>query len=60
MAKEPVYPPLVALREAVYEELVRKAKLGQKAVVADRNGNPRIYSARYLLRKNKKTFAASL
>ena len=51
MFEESVYPPLVALREAVREELVRKAKLGQKVVVADRDGNPRIYSARYLLRK---------
>ena len=53
MARESIYPPLIALREAVHEELVRKAKLGQKAVVADQNGNPKVYSARYLLRKNK-------
>ena len=50
--KEPLYPPLVALREAVHEDLIRKAKLGQKVVVADRNGNPKVYTARYILRRD--------
>jgi len=53
MSKKSNPSPLIALREAVCEELVRKAKLGQQAVVADRNGNPRIYSAQYLLRKDR-------
>lgn len=29
----------------------RKAKLGYKAVIADKNGKPKIVSARYLVRK---------
>lgn len=39
------------LREAVREELEKKAKLGQQAVVCDKNGKPRVVSAKYLVRK---------
>lgn len=39
------------LREAVREELEKKAKLGQQAVVCDENGKPRVVSAKYLVRK---------
>ena len=39
------------LQEAVMEEMEKKAKLGQQAVVADRNGKPKVVSARYLVRK---------
>lgn len=44
---------LVALQMAVDRELERKAKLGFKAVVADKHGNPKLVSARYLVRKRK-------
>jgi len=49
---------LEALQEAVDEELERKAKLGYKAVVADKNGRPKIVSARYLVRKRRAELAA--
>ena len=39
------------LQEAVMEEMEKKAKLGQQAVVSDRNGKPKVVSARYLVRK---------
>ena len=41
---------LDVLREAVREELEKKAKLGQQAVVCDKNGKPKIVSAKYLVR----------
>ena len=41
------------MQEAVDAEMERKAKLGYKAVVADKNGNPKIVSARYLVRKSR-------
>lgn len=44
---------LEILRQAVLEELELKAKLGHKAVVADRNGRPKIICAKYLLRKGR-------
>ena len=44
---------LEALQEAVDEELERKAKLGYKAVVADKNGRPKAVSAKYLVRKRR-------
>ena len=47
-----------AMQEAVDEELERKAKLGYKAVVADKNGRPKIVSARYLVRKRRAELAA--
>jgi hypothetical protein len=42
---------LDVLREAVREELEKKAKLGQQAVVCDKNGKPKVVSAKYLVRK---------
>ena len=44
---------LEALQEAVDEELERKAKLGYKAVVADKHGRPKVVSAKYLVRKRR-------
>lgn len=44
---------LEILRQAVLEELELKAKLGHKAVVAGRNGRPRVVSAKYLLRQDR-------
>lgn len=44
---------LDALQEAVREELEKKAKLGQQAVVCGRNGKPKVVSAKYLIRKMK-------
>ncbi|MDD5599513.1 MAG: hypothetical protein PHV82_16315 [Victivallaceae bacterium] len=41
------------LQEAVNEELIKKAKLGQKAVTCV-NGKPREVSAKYLIRKMRK------
>lgn len=41
------------LQEAVDEELERKAKLGYKAVIADKNGKTKIVSAKYLVRKRR-------
>lgn len=36
---------------AVNEEMIRKAKLGYNAVVADKNGKAKTVSARYLVGK---------
>ena len=44
---------LEALQQAVDEELERKAKLGYKAVIADKNGRAKIVSAKYLVRKRR-------
>ena len=43
----------IALQLAVDRELERKAKLGYKAVIADKNGNPKLVSAKYLIRKKR-------
>ena len=43
----------IALQIAVDRELERKAKLGYKAVIADKNGNPKLVSAKYLIRKKR-------
>ena len=40
-----------ALQDAVNEELEKKAKLGQQAVVCGKNGKPKVVSAKYLVRK---------
>ena len=40
-----------ALQDAVNEELEKKAKLGQQAVVCGKNGKPKEVSAKYLVRK---------
>ena len=42
-----------ALQEAVDEELERKAKLGYKAVIADKHGRPKVVTAKYLVRKRR-------
>lgn len=42
---------LAVLQEAIHEELSRKAKLGQQAVVCDEKGNPKVIHSRYPLRK---------
>ena len=44
---------VAAMQLAVDEELERKAKLGYKAVVADKNGKPKVVSARYLVRTRR-------
>lgn len=49
---------LAALQAAVDEELERKAKLGYKAVVADKHGRPRLVSAKYLVRKRRAALKA--
>ena len=45
------------MQEAVDEEMERKAKLGYKAVVADKHGRPKAVSAKYLVRKRRKELA---
>ena len=40
-----------ALQQAIGEEMLRKAKLGYRAVIADENGRVRILSARTVVRK---------
>ena len=42
-----------AMQQAVDEALERKAKLGYKAVIADKNGRPKVVSAKYLVRKRR-------
>ena len=42
-----------ALQDAVNEELEKKAKLGQQAVVCGKNGKPKVVSAKYLVRKRR-------
>ena len=44
---------VAALQAAVDEEMERKAKLGYKAVVGDKNGRPKVVSAKYLVRKQR-------
>ena len=48
-----------ALQEAVDEEMERKAKLGYKAVVADKHGRPKVVSAKYLVRKRRAELASA-
>ena len=48
-----------AMQEAVDEMLEREAKLGNKVVIGDRHGNPKLVSARYLVRKRRAALAAS-
>ena len=48
-----------AMQEAVDEEMERKAKLGYKAVIADRHGKPKLVSARYLVRKRRAARASA-
>ena len=49
---------VAAMQMAVDEELERKAKLGYKAVVADKHGRPRLVSAKYLVRKRRAALKA--
>lgn len=49
---------VAALQAAVDEELERKAKLGYNAVVGDKHGNPKVVSARYLVRKRRASRSA--
>jgi len=39
------------LQQAIGEEMVRKAKLGYRAVIADENGRVKILSAKTIVRK---------
>lgn len=48
-----------AMQEAVDKELERKAKLGYKAVIADKHGRPKAVSAKYLVRKRRAELAAA-
>ena len=48
---------LACMQEAIDEELVRKAKLGYKVVIGDKNGKPKVLSAKYVLRKKKANLA---
>ncbi|MBQ8755577.1 MAG: hypothetical protein IJZ19_11145 [Lentisphaeria bacterium] len=41
------------MQETVDAEMERKAKLGYKVVVADKNGNPQIVSARTIVRQRR-------
>ena len=50
---------VAALQAAVDEEMERKAKLGYKAVIADKHGHPKVVSAKYLVRKRKAELAAA-
>ena len=47
-----------AMQEAVDKEMERKAKLGYKAVIADKHGRPKAVSAKYLVRKCRAELAA--
>ena len=49
---------VAAMQLAVDEELERKAKLGYKAVVADKHGKAKMVSARYLVRKRRAALKA--
>ena len=48
-----------AMQAAVDEMLERKAKLGYKVVIGDKHGNPKWFSARYLVRKRRAALAAA-
>ncbi len=40
-----------ALQQAIGEEMLRKAKLGYRAVIADENGRVKILSAKTIVKK---------
>ena len=42
-----------AMQAAVDEMLEREAKLGNKVVIGDKHGNPKLVSAKYLVRKRR-------
>ena len=48
-----------AMQDAVDKEMERKAKLGYKAVIADKHGRPKAVSAKYLVRKRRAELAAA-
>ena len=48
-----------AMQAAVDEMLEREAKLGNKVVIGDKHGKPRLVSARYLVRKRRAVLAAA-
>ena len=48
-----------AMQAAVDEMLEREAKLGNKVVIGDKHGKPRLVSARYLVRKRRAALAAA-
>jgi len=48
-----------AMQAAVDEMLEREAKLGNKVVIGDKHGNPRLVSAQYLVRKRRAALAAA-
>ena len=58
MMSEGMKKAVEALQLAVDEEMERKAKLGYKAVIGDKNGRPKLVSARYLVRKRRAALAA--
>ena len=44
---------IACMQEAVDAEMERKAKLGYKAVIADKNDRPKLVSAKYLVSKRR-------
>lgn len=44
---------VACMQEAVDAEMERKAKLGYKAVIADKNGRPKIVSAKHLVQQRR-------
>ena len=44
---------IACMQEAVDAEMERKAKLGYKAVIADKNDRPKLVSAQYLVSKRR-------
>ncbi|MBQ7403873.1 MAG: hypothetical protein IJW05_10590 [Lentisphaeria bacterium] len=51
---------IACMQEAVDAEMERKAKLGYKAVVAGKNGKPKIVSAKTLVRKRREQKKAEM
>lgn len=51
---------IACMQEAIDAEMERKAKLGYKAVIADKNDRPKIVSARYLVRKRREQKKAEM
>ena len=44
---------IACMQEAIDAEMERKAKLGYKAVIADKHDRPKLVSAKYLVRKRR-------
>ena len=51
---------IACMQEAIDAEMERKAKLGYKAVIADKNDRPKIVSARYLVKKRREQKKAEM